>query len=250
MKGAVILNAFVATALAAPSQHDRSLLKRADRDTSIFWAGGVVQGENITAVTGTFPVIRSKLPSVSKPGKHVYSATAWVGIGGYTKVCTDSGLWQAGVITQHHALTGEVSHQAWYELYPDPPVFLDIGNITDGDIIKVSLEVLSSTEASVDLQNQSTGKGFSQRTNITHRLCQKTAEWIVERSYTLSGQVGLIDFGTETIDNIAYTALGEVHTTVPDDVTLVDIVNDQANNTIQTHTESRESSIQVTFLGS
>lgn len=163
-------------------------------------------------------------------------------------------------------------------------MFLDIGNITDGDvrileflccfpciqiagsvlcqfyrtalltgsaqIIKVSLEVISSTEASVDLENQSTGKGFSQTTNITHPICQKTAEWIVERSYTLSGLVGLIDFGTEIIDSIAYIASGESHTTVPGDVTLVDIVNDEANNTIQTHTESHEASIQVTFLGS
>lgn len=87
-------------------------------------------------------------------------------------------------------------------------------------------------------------------TNITHPICQKTAEWIVERSYTLSGLVGLIDFGTEIIDSIAYIASGESHTTVPDDVTLVDIVNDEANNTIQTHTESHEASIQVTLLGS
>lgn len=113
MKGAAILNAFVTTALAAPRQHDGSLLERADRDTSIVWAGGVVQSENITAVSGTFPVIRSKLPTVSEPGKHAYSATAWVGIGGYNKVCTDSGLWQAGVMAQHHAVTGEVWHQAW-----------------------------------------------------------------------------------------------------------------------------------------
>lgn len=114
MKGAAIFNAFVATALAVPRQHNGSLSRRADRETSIVWAGGVVQGENIAAVTGTFPVIRSKLPTVSEPGKHAYSATAWVGIGGYTKVCPDgSGLWQAGVMTQHHALTGEVWHQAW-----------------------------------------------------------------------------------------------------------------------------------------
>lgn len=117
-------------------------------------------------------------------------------------------------------------------------------------IIKITLEVLSSTEASVDLENQSTGEGFNQTTNITHAICQQTAEWIVERSYTLSGLVGLIDFGTETIDNIAYTASGELHTTIPDDVILVDIANDEANNTIQTHTEYHESAIEVTFLGS
>lgn len=116
-------------------------------------------------------------------------------------------------------------------------------------IIKVSLEVLSSTEASIDLENQSTGQGFSQTTNITHPICQQTAEWIVERSYTISGLVGLIDFGIETIYNIAYTDSGEVHTAVPDDVTLVDIVNDEANNTIQTHTEYHEAAIEVTFLG-
>lgn len=117
-------------------------------------------------------------------------------------------------------------------------------------IIKVSLEVLSETEASVELENQSTGEGFSQTTNITHTICQQTAEWIVERSYTLSGLVGLIDFGTETIDNIAYTDSGVVHTAIPDDVTLVDIINDEANNTIQTHTEYHEAAIEVTFLGS
>lgn len=117
-------------------------------------------------------------------------------------------------------------------------------------IIKVSLNVLSSTQASVDLVNQSTGKGFSQTTNITHAICQKTAEWIAERSYTLSGLVGLIDFGTEIIDNIGYTASGEVHTTIPEDVILVDIVNDEANNTVQTRTEYEAGSIHVTFLGS
>lgn len=114
MKGAALLSAFIATVFASPSKHDGSRLKRADRGTSIVWAGGVVQGENITAVTGTFPVIRSNIPAESEPGKHAYSATAWVGIGGYTKVCPDdSGLWQAGVMTQHHALTGEILHQAW-----------------------------------------------------------------------------------------------------------------------------------------
>lgn len=117
-------------------------------------------------------------------------------------------------------------------------------------IIKVSLEVVSSTEVSVDLENQSTGQGFSKTTNITQTVCQKTAEWIVERSYTLSGLVGLIDFGTETIDNIAYTASGEAHTTIPGDVILVDIVNDEANNTVQTRSEYHEAAIEVTFLGS
>lgn len=114
----------------------------------------------------------------------------------------------------------------------------------------MSLEVLSSTEASVELENQSTGEGFSQTANITHTICQHTAEWIVERSYTLSRLVGLIDFGTETIDNIAYTNLGVVHSAIPDDVTVVDITNDEANNTIQTHTEYHEAAIEVTFLGS
>lgn len=110
--------------------------------------------------------------------------------------------------------------------------------------------MLNSTQASVDLINKSTGKGFSQTTTITHAICQKTAEWVVERSYTLSGLVGLIDFGTERIDHIAYTASDEVHTKIPDDVILVDIVNDEANNTIQTHTEYDGGVIQVTFLGS
>lgn len=109
MKGAYVFNAFVTSALAGPL----AFSQRAVRDTSIVWSGGVIQDDNITTVTGTFPVIRPKIPTASEPGKHAYSATAWVGIGGYTKVCPDSGLWQAGVMTQHHAITGVVWHQAW-----------------------------------------------------------------------------------------------------------------------------------------
>jgi hypothetical protein len=115
-----VVSAFAAAALAAPRQQREArgspaLSERSTNATSIVWSGGVVVDEDITTATGTFPVLQPTIPATSEPGKHAYMASAWIGIGGYTKVCTanNSALWQAGVMTQHHALSGEIWHQAW-----------------------------------------------------------------------------------------------------------------------------------------
>ncbi|KAI1477415.1 concanavalin A-like lectin/glucanase [Daldinia eschscholtzii] len=250
MKATLSLSAFFAVALAAPSSHDGFLNPRSTEKTSINWSGAVVQGKNITAVTATFPVLDTKIPAVNETGKHAYQGTAWIGIDGYNKTVCPEGLWQAGVMTSHHALTGEIWFQAWYEWYPDPPVFVDIGDISAGDIINVALNAPTPTQASVVLENQSTGRGFNQTVNLTRPLCLSSAEWIVERAYTLSGLVGLIDFGTETISDITYTVGDELHTSIPDDVTIINIINDEDNNVQQTSTEVSGNTIKVTYLGS
>ncbi|KAI1458658.1 concanavalin A-like lectin/glucanase [Annulohypoxylon moriforme] len=246
-----IFSIFLLGALGATSQQDGSVGPRAIRATSVNWSGVVIQGENISSVSGTFPVLEPGIPNVNETGKHAYSASVWVGIDGYNKtICPDGGLWQAGVLTQHHNLTGEIWYQPFYELYPDPPVFLDIGNNTAGDMIKVSLDVANIHQASVVLENLTTGRAFNQTVNITHPLCFSSAEWIVERSYSLSGLIGLLNFGTETIRDLTYTLGGQVHASLPDNTTILDIANDELNNTVQTSTEVTQTSIEITYLGS
>ncbi|KAI1808974.1 concanavalin A-like lectin/glucanase [Daldinia bambusicola] len=250
MKTAIPLNTFFAAVLATPGFHDGFLASRSTEETSINWSGAVVQGKNISRVTAMFPVLDTKIPTVNETGKHAYQGTTWIGIDGYNKTACPKGLWQAGVMTSHHALTGEIWFQAWYEWYPDPPVFVDIGDISAGDIIKVALDAPSPTQASVVLENQSTGRGFNQTVTLTQPLCMSSAEWIVERAYTVTGLVGLIDFGTETISDITYTVGGELHTSIPDDVTIVNIINDEDNNVQQTSTEASGNTVKVTYLGS
>ncbi|KAI0181242.1 concanavalin A-like lectin/glucanase [Hypoxylon sp. FL1284] len=250
MKTTTALSIFLATALAAPSRRGSRFSKRSTHHDSINWSGAVVQNQGITGVTATFPVLDSKIPTVSEPGKHAYLGSVWVGIDGYNTTVCNGSLWQAGVMTQHHAITGEIWTQAWYELYPGPPEFLDIGNITSGDMIKVTLDVSDPTQASAILENLSTGEGFNQTVPLAQPLCMNSAEWIVERAYTVSGLAGLLDFGTETIGDISWTAGSEVRTTMPDDVTISDIINDEDNDAPQTTTEVTENEIKVTYLGS
>lgn len=112
------------------------------------------------------------------------------------------------------------------------------------------LDVPSSTQASVILENQSTGRGFNETVNLTSPLCLSSAEWIVERAYSLSGLIGLVDFGTEIINNVTYTVNGVVHTSIPNEVTITDIIDDELNNVQQTFTEVYEDSIKISYLGS
>ncbi|KAI1439743.1 concanavalin A-like lectin/glucanase [Annulohypoxylon stygium] len=246
-----IFATFLLGALGASSQQGGLAGLRTIRASSVNWSGVVIQGQNISSVSGTFPVLEAGIPNVNETGKHAYSASVWIGIDGYNKtICPDGGLWQAGVLTQHHNLTGEIWYQPFYELYPDPPVFLDIGNSTAGDMMKVSLDIASVNQASVVLENLTTGHAFNQIVNITHPLCMSSAEWIVERAYSISGLIGLLDFGTETINELSYTLGGQIYTSLSDEITILDIVNDELNNTVQTSTDVTQTSINVTYLGS
>ena len=116
-------------------------------------------------------------------------------------------------------------------------------------MIKVSLDAADPQRPSLRMENLDTGAAFEHTTtNGTAPLCLSSAEWIVERSYTLSGLVGLLDFGTERFTDIAYTVDGEVVDKIPDHVTVLDIINDELNNTVQTHTEVSADYVEVTYL--
>lgn len=110
-----IFATFLLGALGASSQQGGLAGLRTIRASSVNWSGVVIQGQNISSVSGTFPVLEAGIPNVNETGKHAYSASVWIGIDGYNKtICPDGGLWQAGVLTQHHNLTGEIWYQPLY----------------------------------------------------------------------------------------------------------------------------------------
>ncbi|CAJ2506781.1 Uu.00g079670.m01.CDS01 [Anthostomella pinea] len=240
-----VLGALSAASVIMAGRHQ----KRVTREHSSNWSGAVVTGQNITGVSATFPVLDANIPKVNETGKDAYLATAWVGIDGYNATDDCPGLWQAGVQSENR--DGDVSFMVWYELFPLSPVFIDLGNMTIGDLISVELSTDDSeTEASVVMKNLNTGAEYKNSTAITQKLCFKAAEWILERTYTLSGLAGLLDFGTATFLNLTYTEGGNEFDTLPDSVILTDIYDDEKNDVRQTYTNNTKDTVTVKYLGS
>ena len=115
-------------------------------------------------------------------------------------------------------------------------------------MIKMSLDAEDPLRPSLHMENLNTGGSFDITVNGTRPLCRSSAEWIVERSYTISGLVGLLDFGTERFTDLSYTVGGEVRAVLPPDITVLDITNDEANKTLQTRTEVAEDYVEVSYL--
>ena len=115
-------------------------------------------------------------------------------------------------------------------------------------MIKMTLNAEDPLRPSLHMGNLNTGGSFDITANGTRPLCRSSAEWIVERSYTISGLVGLLDFGTERFTDISYTVGGEVVDRIPEHVTVLDIINDELHDAVQTHTEVSEDYVEVTYL--
>lgn len=126
MKSFAVLSTILAVALAAPSPNAvaRSIARRRETrevnkakfhasqdEYNENWAGAVVTGESITEASGNFKVLTAKVPTKQETGESEYTASAWVGLSGYSGC---DGLWQAGVDSIVES-SGETSFYAWYE---------------------------------------------------------------------------------------------------------------------------------------
>ncbi|OAA59339.1 proteinase aspergillopepsin II [Cordyceps fumosorosea ARSEF 2679] len=132
------------------------------------WGGGVQEGNGWTFVTGT-----TKIPSIT--GQDSYAGTAaWVGIDGYG--CQNAIL-QTGV--QAH---GDGTVRAWYEWWPEPPVYYDDQfPVSDGDVIRMSVNATSANSGTSTLENLTTGAHITTPyDNMRESLCQTDAEWVLE----------------------------------------------------------------------
>ncbi|OAA81759.1 proteinase aspergillopepsin II [Akanthomyces lecanii RCEF 1005] len=132
------------------------------------WGGGVQEGNGWTFVTGT-----TKIPNIS--GQDSYAGTAaWVGIDGYS---CQSAILQTGV--QAH---GDGTVRAWYEWWPEPPVYYDDQfPVSDGDVIRMSVNATSANSGTSTLENLTTGRHITTPyRNMRESLCQSDAEWILE----------------------------------------------------------------------
>jgi len=103
------------------------------------WAGAALVGSGYTGVTGTFTIPTPKAPTGANANTP-YSASAWVGLDGYT---CGSAILQTGV--DFTIQNGAVSFDAWYEWYPD--YAYDFSGITFsvGDVVTLTIKATSKT---------------------------------------------------------------------------------------------------------
>ncbi|KAI3399466.1 hypothetical protein diail_6728 [Diaporthe ilicicola] len=268
MKPIVLLSALFAAALAAPSpdavarslarrkaaraqrvqraqqaQHGDGVPRVLAANAHVYgrnWAGAVLTGKQVTAASGSFPVVTAAVPTTKEAGETEYTASAWVGLDGY--YCT--GLWQAGVDSVVES-SGATSFYAWYEWSPASLQVVDLGEIAAGDIINVELTAVNSTEASVVMENKTNGKNFTTTVTSSDALCGTAAEWILQDVTPLDSTKGLANFGSVTFSDIKAT-VGGASTSSLSGATTVDI--EDTDNNILTSSTVSGSTVVVNYV--
>lgn len=169
------------------------------------WAGGVVEGSGFKTVTGTFTIPKVTVPSGGS-SRTLYSASAWVGIDGYS--CS-SAILQTGV--DFSIQNGVVTYDSWYEWYPDYAYDFTGISFSAGDSVTVTVTASSKTGGVATIKNNSKGTSVSHTFSgeTAGSLCQTDAEWIVEDFTQINnGQeslVPLVNFGTVTFTGASAT---------------------------------------------
>ena len=169
------------------------------------WAGGVVEGSGFKTVTGTFTIPKVTVPSGGS-SRTLYSASAWVGIDGYS--CS-SAILQTGV--DFSIQNGVVTYDSWYEWYPDYAYDFTGISFSAGDSVTVTVTASSKTGGVATIKNNSKGTSVSHTftSQTAGSLCQTDAEWIVEDFTQIqNGQqslVPLVNFGTVTFSGASAT---------------------------------------------
>jgi hypothetical protein len=159
---------------------------------SLDWAGYSVFSDFanpealVTSVGGSWAV-----PQVNISVGDTFSA-AWVGIGGQL----DNTLIQTG--TEHDSVNGEATYSVWYELLPNDSTTISTINVSVGDVIQASINLVNSdtNEWSIEIVDLTKVQSFEK--NVFYDSSRLSAEWIVERP-TVNNRISqLANFGSVT----------------------------------------------------
>ncbi|KIL61680.1 hypothetical protein M378DRAFT_82243 [Amanita muscaria Koide BX008] len=193
------------------------------------WAGAVLE---YPAVTGTITV-----PTPSPPDG---SASAWVGIDGFT---CQTAIFQTGI--DFNLVNGVVSYDAWYEWFPDYAYYFNGITINSGDVVQLNVTASSTTTGTAAIRNLSNGQTVSKSLSYPeYPLCEQDAEWIIEDFSSGGGLVPLCDFGTVTFTNAyAYTNDGGILT--PCGATELDI---EQGSVLTSVSESSSCAVTVRYV--
>jgi hypothetical protein len=173
---------------------------------SLDWGGYVVVSDFanpqpvVVGVSGSWTV-----PRINVSQGDVFSV-AWIGIGGHT----DETLIQTG--TEHDSINGSAVYFAWYELLPYYSVAIPTMDVSPGDKITASIDLVESAknEWSVEITDVTNGERFKH--NFFYDSSRLSAEWIVERPIVNNSLSSLADFGSITFTDSSVTMNANVGT--------------------------------------
>jgi hypothetical protein len=125
------------------------------------------------------------------PARKTQLAAFFVGIDGANSTSVE----QVG--TETNCVNGSATYTAWYEMYPDPPVYFDNCPLTDGDNVYAEVAYVSGSQFHVTLTiNSSTCIDLTVTAPGTP--ARSSAEWITEAPATGRRFWPLTDFGSIT----------------------------------------------------
>jgi len=179
---------------AAPSPAYSQLLTPTDQ-ADLNWAGYSVASNFsdpkpvVTGVTGSWVV-----PQVEISQNDTFSAV-WIGIGG----TFGHTLIQTG--TEQDCVNGTLYYSAWYELLPDYSNTITTIEVSPGDTISASIDLVNSAENlwAVYISDVSTGQSFNQ--TFPYGSSRLSAEWVVERPDVDNKLSQIANFGSVTLSN-------------------------------------------------
>lgn len=165
--------------------------------SSLAWAGYGVEGPAFTSVDGSWTQ-----PASTCPSKKAQQAAFWVGIDGL--LASDTSVEQIGTDSDCTKATKKISahsnYYAWYEMYPQPAVFLSTATypVAPGDAITAGVSVSGST-FTLRL-NDGVKWHFSTVQTGSPLPLRSSAEWIAEAPSSCRGSsckiLPLADFGS------------------------------------------------------
>ena len=173
-----------------------------DTEASTNWAGyAVTHRRPFTSATG-----RWVQPAATCSGVEATYSAFWVGLGGFAE--SSFGVEQTG--TQANCYGGTPSYTAWYELFPAPPVNLQL-RIRPGDRISATVTVNKKTVL-VRLRNVTTSKTFRKTLHLK-RPDIASAEWVAEAPTGCDflgncSTLPLTNFGTVAFSHASATVTG------------------------------------------
>jgi hypothetical protein len=146
------------------------------------------------------------VPRIGVFSSDAYSS-AWIGIGGHS----EKTLIQTG--TEQDSVNGQEYYSAWYEMLPANAIRIDTINISPGDVITASINLVNSDtdQWAIRIYDVTKGQGFY-RTFI-YNSSRLSADWVVERPHVNNQITSLANFGTIKFTS-AYAKIGDTVGTI------------------------------------
>jgi hypothetical protein len=171
------------------------------------WSGYLVRSDlenpqgQVVGINASWTV-----PRIGVFSSDAYSS-AWIGIGGHS----EKTLIQTG--TEHDSVKGQEYYSAWYEMLPANAIRIDTINVSPGDMIIASINLVNSDIAqwAIRIHDVTTGQGFYR--TFTYNSSRLSAEWVVERPHVNDQITPLANFGTIKFTS-AYAKIGNTVGTI------------------------------------